>query len=83
MGRRKLVLDRYPHVRVGIARADVERELADRVLALDRFEPPPDRLAEEVEISGQPGREVERFVGPQRVDVQPFVVGVGVGVGHG
>ena len=55
-----------------------EGELADRVLALDRLETQPDRLAEDAEVGTQPGREVERLV----ARVQRFRA-VTVGIGHG
>ena len=67
VARFQLVLDRHQHVAAVLAarlRQDVEGVRADRRLLTDLLQRQPQLRAEEVEVPGQPRREVVRLVGP-------------------
>ena len=68
VGRLELVLDGDQHARTGVPGEDVEGQLAHRVFLRDEFQSHAEFLAEQVEVLGEPGREVPRLVRPAAAD---------------
>ena len=56
------------HVRTGVPGEDVEGQLAHRVFLRDEFQSHAEFLAEQVEVLGEPGREVPPLVRPAAAD---------------